>query len=107
MCSTQLCYFRSRSSQITSCRSPHSRRNQCPRSWWWWSLGYRSLWTVTEADHVDVDTVDSAKAGDSSTGVEKILARKEVSAATVQRDFDLSDVLDYVKTGVACILVLF
>ena len=59
---------------------------------------------ATEADHVDVDTVDSAKTGDSSTGVEKILARKEVSAATFQRDFDLSDVLDYVKTGVACII---
>jgi len=54
---------------------------------------------ATEADHVD-----SAKTGDSSRGVEKILARKEVSAATFQRDFDLSDVLDYVKTGVACII---
>jgi len=54
---------------------------------------------ATEADHVD-----SSKTGDSSRGVEKILARKEVSAATFQRDFDLSDVLDYVKTGVACII---
>jgi len=59
---------------------------------------------ATEADHFDVDTVDSADTGDSSTGVEKILARKVVSAATFQREFDLSDVLDYVKTGVACII---
>ena len=56
---------------------------------------------ATEADHVeaDVDIVDSA-----DRGVDKILARKIVSAATFQREFDLSDVLDYVKTGVACII---
>jgi len=62
---------------------------------------------ATEADHVDadVDLVDSAGTGDiADRGVDKILARKIVSAATFQREFDLSDVLDYVKTGVACII---
>jgi len=60
---------------------------------------------ATESDHADVDTVDSIGGGDDSTrGVQKMLARKIVSAATLQREFDLSDVLDYVKTGVACII---
>jgi len=62
---------------------------------------------ATEADHADadVDLVDSAGTGDiADRGVDKILARKIVSAATFQREFDLSDVLDYVKTGVACII---
>jgi len=58
---------------------------------------------VTDADHVDVDTVDSSNKSDGAV-TEKILSRKVVSAATFQRDFDLSDVLDYVKTGVACII---
>jgi len=56
----------------------------------------------TEADHGDNDTVDCVET-DSSVA-EKILCGKIVSAATFQRDFDLSDVLDYVKTGVACII---
>jgi len=34
----------------------------------------------------------------------KILAGRTVSANTFQREFDLSDVLDYVKTGVAAII---
>lgn len=34
----------------------------------------------------------------------KLLGGKKVSAATFQRDFDLSDVLEYVKTGVASII---
>jgi len=55
---------------------------------------------ATEADHDDVDSIDKV---DSSV-VKKILGGKVVSAATFQRDFDLSDVLDYVKTGVACII---
>ena len=60
---------------------------------------------ATEADHADIDLVDSACTGDNDNrGVDKILARKIVSAATFQREFDLSDVLDYVKTGVACII---
>eukprot|EP00092_Neocalanus_flemingeri_P018718 GFUD01020273.1.p1 GENE.GFUD01020273.1~~GFUD01020273.1.p1 ORF type:complete len:567 (-),score=108.27 GFUD01020273.1:358-2058(-) len=57
---------------------------------------------VTEADHGDIGSVDSGYKED--TVAEKILGGKVVSAATFQRDFDLSDVLDYVKTGVACII---
>ena len=35
---------------------------------------------------------------------EKILGCKVKSANTFQREFSLDDVLDYVKTGVACII---
>jgi len=51
----------------------------------------------TEADHGD-----SAVKGDSVT--EKLLHGRVVSAATFQREFDLCDVLDYVKSGVAAII---
>ena len=34
----------------------------------------------------------------------ELLGGKKVSAATFQREFELSDVLDYVKTGVASII---
>jgi len=65
----------------------------------------KDMHEATEADHADIDLVDSACTGDNDNrGVDKILARKIVSAATFQREFDLSDVLDYVKTGVACII---
>lgn len=60
----------------------------------------KEMHDVTENDHAGV-------LGDSDSkeySVDKILARKQVSAATFQRDFDLSDVLDYIKTGVACII---
>lgn len=68
-------------------------------------VNINTMHEATEAEHAD--TVDSAGMGDhdhDTRGVEKMLARKVVSAATFQREFDLSDVLDYVKTGVASII---
>ena len=55
-------------------------------------------------------TADSAVATpDSEGGVDeqltaKILAGRDVSASTFQREFELDDVLDYVKTGIASII---
>ena len=39
-----------------------------------------------------------------TTLTEKILSGKEVSASTFQREFELDDVLAYVKTGIASII---
>jgi len=58
---------------------------------------------------VPIETVkeedESGGAGTNTNKVpSKILLGKSVSASTFQREFDLSDVLDYVKTGVAAII---
>jgi len=60
----------------------------------------KEMHDVTENDHAG----DLGDSDFKEYSVDKILARKQVSAATFQRDFDLSDVLDYIKTGVACII---
>ena len=60
----------------------------------------KEMHEVTENDHAG----DLGDSDFKEYSVDKILARKQVSAATFQRDFDLSDVLDYIKTGVACII---
>jgi len=55
-------------------------------------------------------TADSAVATPDSEGgadeqlTAKILAGRDVSASTFQREFELDDVLDYVKTGIASII---
>ena len=43
-------------------------------------------------------------ATDSSTTTKEYLIGKPVSASTFQREFELEDVLDYVKTGIASII---
>ena len=40
----------------------------------------------------------------SPSVAKKILGGKVVSLGTLQRDFDLSDIFDYMKTGIACII---
>ena len=47
--------------------------------------------------------VDAGKNGDLSINT-KIVNNREVSIATFKRDFELGDVLDYMKTGIACII---
>ena len=67
------------------------------------SLNLKDMHDDTEEDHVDYELVDG-KENEKLKAADKILARKNFSAATFQREFDLGDVLDYVKTGVACII---
>jgi len=43
-------------------------------------------------------------ATDSATTTKEYLHGKTVSASTFQREFELEDVLDYVKTGIASII---
>ena len=54
----------------------------------------------------DIAEEEAAEMGDMSPNTMAVrrLVDKELSAATFQREFQLSDVLDYVKTGVASII---
>jgi len=53
----------------------------------------------------EVQKMDSLNDSSSSPSVaKKILGGKVVSLGTLQRDFDLSDIFDYMKTGIACII---
>lgn len=80
-----------------------------------------TLHSETDLDHRDCgDTVEIIKMDVSNTSEDepvkdlkrktsdeirqKVLGAKVLSANTFQREFSLSDVLDYVKTGVACII---
>lgn len=57
----------------------------------------------TETDHA-VKSLSPSKDLSPNSMAAKILCGKKVSAASFQREFQLSDVLDYVKTGVASII---
>ena len=63
-------------------------------------------WPERQATDV-VSNPDSAVAPPESEDellTAKILAGRDVSASTFQREFELDDVLDYVKTGIASII---
>ena len=57
----------------------------------------------------DLNSLDENECGDTNQNGEisvntKIVNNRVVSIATFKRDFELSDVLDYLKTGIACII---
>jgi len=83
-----------------SCLDVVSRKDDIPRSPEVEEINVLKVHDFTDANHGDVATTLMK---DSSV-VETILAGKGVSAATLQREFDFSDVMDFVKTGVACII---
>ena len=61
-----------------------------------------SIDETVDNEHQVKDTEDPEEEEVSIS--KKILSGKVVSLGTFQRDFELSDVLDYLKTGIACII---
>ena len=51
----------------------------------------------------ETDSADKKTNGDLSVNT-RMINNRLVSVATFKRDFELGDVLDYLKTGVACII---
>ena len=67
--------------------------------------------TIPEEVKAKLDKVESFDSQESTDGggnstplAEKILSGREVSVTTFQREFELDDVLAYVKTGIASII---
>jgi len=90
----------SKMNRLSSRLNVVSRKDHFPRSPELEEINVLNVHDVTDANH---DDVSSTLMKDSSV-VETILAGKGVSASILQREFDLSDVMDFVKTGVACII---
>ena len=58
-----------------------------------------------ETDQTEVSDLPVSELQENQTSVAvKLFGGKKISAATFQREFELSDVLEYVKTGVASII---
>ena len=60
--------------------------------------------SIEESINVDHQEIEKEDPVEDKSIPKKILGGKVVSLGTFQRDFELSDVFDYLKTGIACII---
>ena len=60
--------------------------------------------SIEEPIDGELQVIENNELVEDSSTAKKILGGKVLSVGTFQRDFDLGDIFDYLKTGIACII---